>query len=730
MPSNSLSIPGPERQALRRFWLTAAVLVVLFFSPNLALAIAGPNNSGPFWFAAANLLTCAIAALACFQRGRREPEARAGWFLLALAALTASLCQVQTLLAAAAGQPDPPYPGVGDWASILAVPLGGVGLLCFPLRPTSLGKCLRLTLDSLLFATSLLFLLLVIAYDREIQVNHTLPGFRDATALQLALVVVDLAVVLFLVRNNPACLQGPVGILTGGLVASAIPALLALRHVVSEDAYGSGHLVHVLYSAALLALCVAALSPWPVRPSSPSWADLGSLKLIGTYLPYVPFVGLVLVGLSIMSGNPLIIWSGLVAFLLIPARLTLALFDYWELARSLEDRVRERTRQLEESQARLAQAERLEALGRLAGGVAHDFNNLLTVILGYAQFLRDSLPDNDPGRDLVVEISRAGERAGSLTRQLLTFARKQPISPLVFSPTRVVEQIQRLLKRTIGENIALTVRGDPEVGYVKMDPHQFEQVALNLALNARDAMPEGGSLLIETTRVLVEKDHAARYPDAHPGPHVRLRVHDTGNGISAETMSHIFDPFFTTKEQGKGTGLGLAICYGIVKEAGGHILVATALGQGTTFDVYLPLTEELPEVPRVVPPKSASQRGKGTILVAEDEPVVRKMVADVLHTAGYVTLLAKDGLEAVELARSHPARIELFLTDMIMPGLSGIAAAKEVRAYHPETEVLVMSGYSADAIENQQMLSEQIPFLPKPVTPHVLAQRVRELIGS
>jgi CheY-like chemotaxis protein len=275
----------------------------------------------------------------------------------------------------------------------------------------------------------------------------------------------------------------------------------------------------------------------------------------------------------------------------------------------------------------------------------------------------------------------------------------------------------------------LTVRADPEAAYVKMDPHQFEQVALNLVLNARDAMPQGGSLLVETARALVDQTHAACHPDAQLGPHLRLRVRDTGIGIPDTDMSHIFDPFFTTKEQGKGTGLGLAICYGIVKAAGGHIVVETAVGQGTTFDVFLPLTGETPKAPREPPPNGAPFRSKGTILVAEDEPVVRQMVAEALRAAGYLPLLAKDGVEAVQLAQSHSARIELFLTDMIMPGMSGLAAAKEVRARHPETEVLVLSGYSADAIENQQVLAEKIPFLPKPVTPAVLVQRVRELIG-
>jgi two-component system, cell cycle sensor histidine kinase and response regulator CckA len=267
------------------------------------------------------------------------------------------------------------------------------------------------------------------------------------------------------------------------------------------------------------------------------------------------------------------------------------MFDCWELTRTLEDRVQERTRQLEVSQARLAQSERLEALGRLAVGVAHDFNNLLTAIMGYAEVLRDAVPDDPHSQEIIGLIGRTGERAGTLTRQLLTFARRQPSEPQIFDPNVVLQEFKHLLKHLLGLRVQLTVACGDDVGLVQLDPRKFEQIVMNLAINARDAMHEGGLLCIETERAVFDATQFAWTSGQRPGAAVRLRLRDTGMGIPREILPKIFDPFFTTKDPGEGTGLGLAICCGIVEEAGGHITVESQVGVGTTFDVYLPQVE-------------------------------------------------------------------------------------------------------------------------------------------
>jgi PAS domain S-box-containing protein len=376
------------------------------------------------------------------------------------------------------------------------------------------------------------------------------------------------------------------------------------------------------------------------------------------------------------------------------------------------------------------QAQKMEAVGQLAGGIAHDFNNLLTIINGYSEVLLEKLPPSDPSRDLIEEIHKAGERSAGLTRQLLAFSRLQVLAPQVIDLNAVVTNTEKMLGRLVGEDIRLTSTLDPELWTVRADPGQIEQVVMNLALNARDAMPRGGRLTIETRNVELDEAYARTNPDARDGPHVLLSVSDTGSGISPELKARIFEPFFTTKGPGKGTGLGLATAYGIVKQSGGHIAVYSEVGVGSSFKVYLPRIEQAFEKPKSQSSISSPQRGTETILLAEDEDAVRALIRHVLTGCGYRVLEAANGEEAVRLATRHTGPIHLLITDVVMPGAGGRAVAEEVVALHPGISVLFVSGYTDDAVIRHGVLREGVNFLQKPFAPVALSIKVREVLDQ
>ena len=381
-----------------------------------------------------------------------------------------------------------------------------------------------------------------------------------------------------------------------------------------------------------------------------------------------------------------------------------------------------------ELEQKFRQAQKMEAVGQLAGGVAHDFNNLLTIISGYGQLLKERLSPQDLGH--MEEILKASDRAAALTRQLLAFSRRQILAPQVLDLNSVVANLEKMLRRLIGEDIELATVQQSGLGRVKADPGQVEQVIINLAVNARDAMPEGGKLTIETANVDLDETYARRHAGALPGPYVMLAVSDTGIGMNAETLEHMFEPFFTTKEKGKGTGLGLATVYGIVKQSAGYISVYSEPGQGSTFKVYLPRVEEA--VPKAESAKKGPELAKGseTVLVAEDEEGVRALVGKTLESYGYKVLETREPGEALTIVEQYAEPIHLLLTDVVMPHMSGKELAKRLTTVHPEAKVLYMSGYMDNAVFRHGVLEAGTFFLQKPFVPSTLLRKVREVLDT
>ncbi|MCI0488788.1 MAG: ATP-binding protein, partial [Blastocatellia bacterium] len=376
----------------------------------------------------------------------------------------------------------------------------------------------------------------------------------------------------------------------------------------------------------------------------------------------------------------------------------------------------------------LRQSQKMEAIGRLAGGIAHDFNNLLTAILGYDQLAMSRLEPDSPMRQELEEIMNAGQRAASLTSQLLAFSRKQMLQPKVLNLNTVIEKSSRMLKRLIGEDIELTAIQAPSLGRVKVDPAQIEQVIMNLALNARDAMAEGGKLIIETANAYLDEDYARSHIEVQPGHYVMIGVTDTGAGMDQETLSHIFEPFFTTKEQGKGTGLGLSIIYGIIRQSGGHLWAHSEEGKGATFKIYLPRVDDPDEAISSQTLSAEMPRGKETILVVEDEEMVRRLVSQTLEECGYAVLSACGGSEAALICRQQEKPIDLIVTDMVMPQMSGRELIERIAPLYPEIKVLYISGYTGKAIFHNSQPESGTGYLEKPFSPLSLARKVREVL--
>lgn len=415
-----------------------------------------------------------------------------------------------------------------------------------------------------------------------------------------------------------------------------------------------------------------------------------------------------------------------VANLLETRRLHLELATYTD---RLEEEVAARTKELRETEARLFQSQKMDAVGQLAGGIAHDFNNLLAVIINYAILLLEDMPPDDPLREEVMEIRRAGESAATLTRQLLAFSRKEAVRREVLDLNEVVRGMQKLLHRTIGENIELIVDLAASLPHTKLDPGQLEQVLLNLAVNARDAMPNGGALTIKTFATSMDAEFIAQHPGAYPGDYVCIQVSDSGTGMTDEIKARVFEPFFTTKERGVGTGLGLATVYGVVKQADGYIDLESRVGAGSTFTAYFRATAESPESVAPTAERDSMSGDGQRILVVEDAQGLRQLVARLLTRNGFEVLTAENGSRALALADEHQGAIDLLLTDVIMPGMSGRDLAKTIRARHPGVPTILMSGYADEALGKDSSSNEEA-LLRKPFTEPELIEAVHDALRA
>ena len=402
-----------------------------------------------------------------------------------------------------------------------------------------------------------------------------------------------------------------------------------------------------------------------------------------------------------------------------PVRMLGVVQDVTEMKRSAEA--------LQRSEEQLRQSQKMEAVGRLAGGVAHDFNNLLTVIGGYCAMSLQSLGPGQPLQKNMLEIQKASERAASLTGQLLAFSRKQVLQPRVLQLNEVVHGMEKMLRRLIGEDVELSTKFDSALGCVKADPGQLEQVIMNLAVNARDAMPRGGKLTVTTANVLIDHQTKFRNRTLDPGRYVMVAVSDNGMGMSDDVKAHLFEPFFTTKGLGKGTGLGLATCHGIIAQSGGDIHVYSEPNSGTTFKIYFPRTDAKPE-PAAAPDTDYLPGGTESILVVEDDPAVRRLAVAILRERGYRVEESNNAFEALELIRKNPS-FDLVLTDVIMPQMSGKELCDQIRAQLPRTRVLLMSGYTNDALAHHGVLDEDLSFLEKPFSPSGLSRKTREVLN-
>ena len=376
----------------------------------------------------------------------------------------------------------------------------------------------------------------------------------------------------------------------------------------------------------------------------------------------------------------------------------------------------------------LLQSQKMEAVGQLAGGVAHDFNNILTAIVGYSDLLAAELGDNAQQREDIEEIRKAARRAAALTRQLLSFSRKQVLEPRIVDVNGVVLNLDKMLRSLMSENIELETQLAEDLDAARVDPNQLEQVIMNLAINARDAMPDGGTVTIETANATLGEDYAAKHVSVIPGDYVMLAVTDTGCGMTEATKARIFEPFFTTKPAGRGTGLGLSTVYGIVKQSGGNIWLYSEPNKGTTFKIYLPAVDALPEDIGKAAPVEAERQGSGTVLVVEDDEQLRRLTHRALAAQGYEVLEADRGRSALDAARRHEGPIDLLVTDLVMPDTNGPKLAETLRAARPGLRVLFMSGYPDGAIVHHGMLEAGVAYLAKPFTTEAITRKVREVL--
>jgi signal transduction histidine kinase/CheY-like chemotaxis protein len=726
---DAVAAPDPETSpAARHPVLLALAIMVVGASVVLSLPPASLERAvaGQVYWGAMSL----VAAVCALWRARREPLAAVGWRLLGLATLVMGLAAISTVIEYLWAGTVLPFPRMGDWLQLSAFAAMGFALLAWPLVSPSPSVRLRTFIDALLFAVAVFATIwaTVLWPARTAGVSGAVWGVLVS---QFGIMAIIFAIVAYLGLADTSRLRGPLGWMAVTL-ASAMTGSFLLLAAGAKGGYYVGHPLDLAVSISFLFFARATISPRPVSGAARRGAQLLDPLLFGGWLTYGSvFVAFAVGGWAQIvkrHNDPVLEMLGVGIVMLLMLRQLLAARDIRRLTHGLEAKVAERTRALEESQAAILRTARLEALGRLAGGVAHDINNLLTGILGYAELIEHASPPGDARGEDAQEIRKSVERGARLTRQLLAFARKQPGHAMVLDPLVLAADLEGLLRQLLGRDIALELRRTGGYGRVRIDPGQFEQVIVNLAVNARDAMPEGGRLTIEVADVQVDEAEAARLPGSLAGTFVHMRIADTGHGMTREVLARIFEPFFTTKGEGKGTGLGLATCYGIVNQAGGFVTVQSEPGVGTSFDVHLPLTDAPEEWSPSVEGAGGPLRGTETILLAEDEPAVQEVIAAGLRSQGYTVLLANNGAEAVAAAARCPGPIHLFLTDMMMPEMNGLEAATRIRASRPDLRVLVVSGYMAESAPPGAVAGMRIAYATKPVAPLELTRQVRVLL--
>ncbi|PYO12028.1 MAG: hypothetical protein DMD31_17500, partial [Gemmatimonadetes bacterium] len=562
--------------------------------------------------------------------------------------------------------------------------------------------------------------------------NTPFPGRMGVnTALTFSLLAT--ALVTLQAGNEHARRWGEACAVTSGAIAllSVIGHVYGVPALTRLTAYATQMAVHT--SATLLLLSLGVLAAFPDGRLKGLLASSGPGGMVTRRLVPTVFASLLLIGLLRLEGQRAGFYGtefGLAIMTFVSTAVVVAAIMW---SAGALDRAAAGQQAAEVAAQgigeQLVQAQKMEAIGRLASGVAHDFNNTLTAIFGYVDLIGEGLPKNGSAHQDLDEVRKAAHRAAGLTRQLLAFSRQQILEPVVLNLNDLVEEIGNMVERILGEDVALRINLAAEVENVRADPVQLQQVIMNLVVNARDAMPAGGKLLIETANAHLTEQYTEMHRPVIPGSYVMLAVSDTGSGMDEVTKARIFEPFFTTKEKGRGTGLGLSTVYGIVKQSGGYIWTYSEVGRGTTFKVYLPRVEAPAE--QIAPPREAKTvEGTETILLAEDDEMLRPLAKSVLERLGYTVLEAKDGDRALAVAGTHSGPVHLLVSDVVMPGGSGRDLARRLVAARPETKVLYVSGYTDDAIVQHGMLESGLHFLQKPFTPAVLARKIREVLDA
>ncbi|MCW3099670.1 MAG: sensor hybrid histidine kinase [Chthonomonadaceae bacterium] len=518
---------------------------------------------------------------------------------------------------------------------------------------------------------------------------------------------------------------------SGYLVAVVSVGFLTLVRLSLDPWLGPHHPFVVFLLAAMISSWYAGLGPGLLATflgTGVSWYLFGDPRYTVALDSPDDYLG---IGISVIAGVAV---SSLNETRIRAQRSTLIHLQHMTTANErLRQETAERIRQeeaLKESQQQLFQAQKMESIGRLAGGIAHDFNNLLTAILGYAELAQMSLAPDAEEQSYIRNIEQAGNRAAELTAQLLTYARGQVMSLEIINLNAVLNEVRPLLERLLSEDIELAIRPAEDLWNVRADASKLQQIVLNLAINARDAMQHGGRLLIEVSNVTLGEEVAAHNAEVMPGEYVVLNVSDTGIGMAEEVREHIFEPFFTTKEMGKGTGLGLATCYGLIKQFHGHIEVHSEPGQGASFQVYIPRVHELMEVMEATMPEDTTPEGSETILLVEDESMVRDIATQSLRSLGYHVLVAANGADALKIHSEYEEPIALLVTDVVMPWMNGKELAERILEKRPNIRVLFISGYTNNVILHKGVLDDGVTLLQKPFTSSALGQKVRQILDS